>query len=73
MLDAETIARLKDLKYIGVLATGYNVVDVDAVSQEFFAAFEKAVLVHKNTEPQPGRCVLRVEFDGLAIQFFALN
>lgn len=29
-LDAETISRLPKLKYIGVLATGYNVVDVEA-------------------------------------------
>ena len=29
-LPAETLARLPDLKYIGVLATGYNVVDVEA-------------------------------------------
>ena len=29
VLDAETIAQLPDLKYIGVLATGYNVVDVE--------------------------------------------
>lgn len=30
VLDAATIAALPRLKYIGVLATGYNVVDVDA-------------------------------------------
>ncbi len=29
-LSAETIAALPELKYIGVLATGYNVVDLDA-------------------------------------------
>ena len=29
VLDAETIAQLPVLKYIGVLATGYNVVDVE--------------------------------------------
>lgn len=29
-LDAKTIGRLTKLKYIGVLATGYNVVDVEA-------------------------------------------
>lgn len=29
-LNAETIAKLPDLKYIGVLATGYNIVDVKA-------------------------------------------
>lgn len=29
-LDGEMIARLQKLKYIGVLATGYNVVDVEA-------------------------------------------
>lgn len=29
-LSAETIHELSDLKYIGVLATGYNVVDIDA-------------------------------------------
>lgn len=28
--DSETIDKLPDLKYIGVLATGYNVVDIDA-------------------------------------------
>ncbi len=30
VLDAETIGRLAKLRYIGVLATGYNVVDLDA-------------------------------------------
>lgn len=30
VLDAETIASLPKLQYIGVLATGYNVVDLDA-------------------------------------------
>jgi glycerate dehydrogenase len=30
VLDAAALAKLPDLKYIGVLATGYNVVDVDA-------------------------------------------
>ena len=30
VLDAETISRLPRLRYIGVLATGYNVVDIDA-------------------------------------------
>lgn len=29
-LDAETIAKAPNLKYIGVLATGYNVVNIDA-------------------------------------------
>ncbi len=29
-LSAETLARLPQLKYIGVLATGYNVVDIEA-------------------------------------------
>ena len=32
-LTRETIAALPDLKYIGVLATGYNVVDVDAARE----------------------------------------
>jgi len=32
-LSAETIAKLPGLKYIGVLATGYNVVDVKAAAQ----------------------------------------
>ncbi len=32
-LDADTIAALPKLKYIGVLATGYNVVDLDAAKQ----------------------------------------
>src|SRR6188474_909403 len=31
-LTAETLAQLPDLKYIGVLATGYNVVDIKAAS-----------------------------------------
>ena len=31
-LSAETLAKLPDLKYIGVLATGYNVVDIDAAN-----------------------------------------
>jgi len=31
-LSADTIARLPDLKYIGVMATGYNVVDLAAAS-----------------------------------------
>lgn len=30
VLSAETINKLPDLRYIGVLATGYNVVDIDA-------------------------------------------
>ena len=30
VLDAETIAKLPKLKYIGVIATGYNVVDTEA-------------------------------------------
>lgn len=33
VLDAATIAALPSLRYIGVLATGYNVVDVDAARQ----------------------------------------
>ena len=32
-LSAETIAQLPQLRYIGVLATGYNVVDVEAARQ----------------------------------------
>lgn len=32
-LSAETIAQLPRLKYIGVLATGYNVVDLEAASE----------------------------------------
>ena len=32
-LDRATLQRLPDLKYIGVLATGYNVVDVDAARE----------------------------------------
>jgi len=31
VLNAESIAQLPELKYIGVMATGYNVVDLDAV------------------------------------------
>lgn len=33
VLDAQTIASLPKLKYIGVLATGYNVVDLEAAKQ----------------------------------------
>ncbi len=33
VLSRETIFQLPDLRYIGVLATGYNVVDVDAARQ----------------------------------------
>ena len=33
ILNAETIASLEKLKYIGILATGYNVVDIDAASK----------------------------------------
>ncbi|MCE5268202.1 MAG: D-2-hydroxyacid dehydrogenase [Planctomycetaceae bacterium] len=33
MLSRETIARLPRLRYIGVLATGYNIVDVDAARE----------------------------------------
>ncbi|MFD0711223.1 D-2-hydroxyacid dehydrogenase [Paenibacillus sp. GCM10027626] len=32
-LSAETISRLPKLKYIGVLATGYNIVDIDAAAK----------------------------------------
>ncbi|MEO2035103.1 MAG: D-2-hydroxyacid dehydrogenase [Planctomycetaceae bacterium] len=32
VLSAETIAALSDLKYIGVTATGFNIVDVDAAA-----------------------------------------
>src|SRR5664279_980484 len=32
-LTADTLSRLPDLKYIGVLATGYNVVDVSAARE----------------------------------------
>lgn len=33
VLDAQTIEQLRNLKYIGVMATGYNVVDIDAAQQ----------------------------------------
>ena len=33
VLNAETIRSLPELKYIGVLATGYNVVDIDAARE----------------------------------------
>jgi glycerate dehydrogenase len=33
VLDADAISRLSNLKYIGVLATGYNVVDTEAARQ----------------------------------------
>ncbi len=33
-LKAETLAQLPELKYIGVLATGYNVVDVEAARRQ---------------------------------------
>ncbi|WP_423127666.1 D-2-hydroxyacid dehydrogenase [Gaoshiqia sp. Z1-71] len=33
IMDRELISALPDLKYLGVLATGYNVVDLDAASQ----------------------------------------
>jgi len=33
VLDRETIEQLPDMKYIGVLATGYNVVDVEAARE----------------------------------------
>jgi glycerate dehydrogenase len=32
-LDRDTLAQLPDLRYIGVLATGYNIVDVDAARE----------------------------------------
>ena len=32
-LSADTLSRLPDLKYVGVLATGYNIVDVRAAAQ----------------------------------------
>lgn len=32
VFDAGTVARLKNVRYIGVLATGYNVVDLEAAS-----------------------------------------
>ena len=34
MLTAETIGALEQLKYVGVLATGYNVVDVGAANKQ---------------------------------------
>lgn len=34
VLDADTLRRLPDLKYIGVLATGYNVVDTGAAREQ---------------------------------------
>lgn len=34
ILDAQTLSQLPDLKYIGVLATGYNVVDVIAAAKQ---------------------------------------
>ncbi|PKM88666.1 MAG: glycerate dehydrogenase [Firmicutes bacterium HGW-Firmicutes-10] len=34
VLDRETIHQLSNLKYIGVLATGYNVVDVEAAKEK---------------------------------------
>lgn len=34
VLDANTIAKLPELKYIGVLATGYNVVDTQAAAEK---------------------------------------
>jgi glycerate dehydrogenase len=33
-LKADTLAKLPDLKYIGVLATGYNIVDVEAARRQ---------------------------------------
>ena len=33
VLDADTIASLPSLKYIGVLATGYNIVDIEAARE----------------------------------------
>ncbi len=33
IIDAETIKRCKNLKWIGVLATGYNVVDIEAAAE----------------------------------------
>lgn len=33
VIDSETMAALPDLKYIGVLATGYNVVDIEAANR----------------------------------------
>jgi glycerate dehydrogenase len=33
VLNAETIAQLPELKYIGVMATGYNVVDIEAAQR----------------------------------------
>ena len=34
VIDAETMAKLPKLKYIGVLATGYNVIDLNAATQK---------------------------------------
>lgn len=33
VLDADTIARLPELRYIGILATGFNMVDLEAASK----------------------------------------
>ena len=35
VLDREIIESLPDMKYIGVMATGYNVVDIDAASERY--------------------------------------
>lgn len=34
MLDSATLKRLKSVKYVGVLATGYNIVDVEAARRQ---------------------------------------
>ena len=44
VFDEDTIAKLKNVKYIGVLATGYNV--VEGCKQTWYCCYEHSGLQH---------------------------
>ena len=50
-LSADTISQLPDLKFISVLATGYNVVDVKAAQQRQIPCLEHPRLRHRHGSP----------------------
>ena len=48
ILDKDIITQLPNLKYIGILATGYNIVDVDAAAQRGIPG-ELATILERRT------------------------